>query len=192
MNLSELIPRHRVFISYHDGRKNPEQGGDYGFRVLFEQQFAVAAEALISGAVRDGDIDPDLQTDTTRQRIRDEYLRNTSVTIVLVGARTWQRKHVDWEIGSSIRHTQYNSRSGLLGILLPSYPGFPKHYDPQTIPPRLYDNIVCGYATLHAWTDDATAVKAWIHEAFLRRDRVQPDNSRIQFGRNWTGERWSP
>lgn len=60
---------------------------------------------MISKSVRIGDIDPNLATDTIRQKIRDEYLRGSTVTVVLVGPETWQRKHVDWEIGASIRHT---------------------------------------------------------------------------------------
>lgn len=189
---THLVPRHRVFISYHDGRKNPREGGDYRFRLLFEERFAETAEALILGAVRDGDIDPYISTETTRRRIRDEYLRNTTVTVVLVGAQTWQRKHVDWEIGSSIRHTQFNPRSGLIGILLPTYPGYPDRYDPHTIPPRLYDNVACGYATLHAWTENPTLLRSWIHEAFIRKDVRQPDNSRPHLGKNWTGGAWTP
>ena len=65
------------------------------------------------------------------------------MTVVLIGAETWKRKHVDWEIGASIRETEHNPRSGLLGILLPTYPrphGEPNNYFPNTIPPRLYDN----------------------------------------------------
>jgi hypothetical protein len=189
--MNSSVPRHRVFISYHDGRKNPAEGGDYSFRVIFEQVFGVATEVLVSGAVRDGDIDLSISTETTRQRIRDGYLRNTSVTVVLVGARTWQRKHVDWEIGSSIRDTEFNRRSGLLGILLPSYPGFPDRYNPYTIPPRLHDNIECRFAALHPWTMDHNTMKQWIHEAYLRRTEILPDNSRPQFANNRTGERWA-
>ena len=182
--------RHRVFISYHDGRKDPSTGGDLLWRERFEAIFHHHAEVLISGAVQEGDIDPMIRTDTIRQRIRDEYLRNTSVTVVLVGERTWQRKHVDWEIGSSLRHTEFNPRSGLLGILLPSYPGYPRSYNPKTIPPRLHDNVECGFATLHWWSEDPLTVKNWIHQAYLRKNTVLPDNSRDQFARNRIGTHW--
>lgn len=187
---TDTVPRHRVFISYHDGRRDGGVG-DYEYRVLFEQRFAGSAEAFVSGAVQDGDIDLTLSTDATRQRIREEYLRNTSVTVVLVGARTWQRKHVDWEIGASLRHTAFNPRSGVLGILLPTYPGYPRQYNPHTIPPRLHDNLECGYATLHPWSDDPAQVKTWIHQAFARRNEVLPDNSRTQFARNRAGPSWT-
>ena len=66
------------------------------------------------------------------------YLKDSTVTVVLIGEETWKRKHVDWEIGSSLRQTQNNSRSGLLGIILPTYPRESvKKYNPYTIPPRL-------------------------------------------------------
>ena len=48
------------------------------------------------------------------------------MTIVLIGPCTWQRKHVDWEIGASLRKTRKNSRCGLLGILLPNHPDYKK------------------------------------------------------------------
>ncbi|MFD1692700.1 TIR domain-containing protein [Azotobacter chroococcum] len=107
-----MSTRHRVFVSYHHAL-------DEGYKRLFEQRFGNTFGAIVPGSVQVGDINPYLSTDTIRQKIRDEYLRDTSVTVVLIGAETWQRKHVDWEIGSSIRHTQFNSRSGLLGIILP-------------------------------------------------------------------------
>ena len=77
---------------------------------------------IVDESVEDGDIDPGLKVDTVRSRIRDEFIADATVTVVLVGRCTWQRKHVDWEIGSSLRDTKRNSRCGLLGILLPSHP----------------------------------------------------------------------
>lgn len=71
---------------------------------------------MVSESVEIGDIHPDLPTERIRQIIRNEYLRDSTMTVVLVGAYIWQRKFVDWEIGSSIRKMQNNPRSGLLGI----------------------------------------------------------------------------
>ena len=118
--------RHKVFVSYH-------HDNDQEYRDLFEGLFSDIHDIIVSQSVQIGDIDQNLKTDTIRQKIRDEYLRDSTVTVVLIGAETWKRKHVDWEIGASIRQTQYSSRSGLLGILLPTYPIYPKYY-PYTIP----------------------------------------------------------
>lgn len=176
--------RHKVFVSYY-------HSDDQDYRELFEDMFADYYDIIVSRSVDLGDINPYLNTETIRQKIRDEYLRDSTVTVVLVGARTWQRKFVDWGIGSSIRYTRYNSRSGLLGILLPNYPGYITNtYNPYTIPPRLHKNIVCDFATIHRWSDDPDQVQSWIHEAFLQRDRILPDNSYPSFKQNRTGERW--
>jgi hypothetical protein len=106
--------RHKVFVSYHHAR-------DQAYRDRFERLFAYDHDIMVSKSVQIGDIPTYLSTETVRQKIRDEYLRDSTVTVVLIGAETWQRKHADWEIASSIRHTEFNPRSGLLGILLPSY-----------------------------------------------------------------------
>ncbi|GHV00983.1 hypothetical protein AGMMS49521_0160 [Campylobacterota bacterium] len=177
-------PRHKVFVSYH-------HANDQEYKDSFEKLFAQTYDVMVSKSVQIGDIDQNLATETVRQKIRDEYLRDSTVTVVLIGSQTWQRKHVDWEIGSSIRHTQYSSRSGLLGIILPTYPrNDPSKYDPYTIPPRLYDNIRCGFATIHNWSTDPAAVQQWIHEAFERRNRIDPDNSFPSFVNNRSGDRW--
>ena len=107
--------RHKVFVSYH-------HANDQYYRNEFEKLFVDIHDVMVSKSVQIGDIDPGLSDDRIRQKIRDEYLRDSTVTVVLIGEQTWQRKHVDWEIGSSIRQTEYSSRSGLLGIILPSYP----------------------------------------------------------------------
>ena len=148
---------------------------------------------MVSKSVQLGDIDERLPTDKIREIIRDDYLQNSTVTVVLVGAHTWQRKYIDWEIGSSMRATKNNTRSGLLGIILPTYPRppeNPQNYYIRTIPPRLHDNIECGFAKIYGWSNDPDTVQSWIHDAFLRRDKVTPDNSYPSFKINRTGERW--
>lgn len=178
--------RHRVFVSYYHDE-------DQYYREWFERLFANIHDIMVSESVEIGDIPPNLSTERVRQIIRDEYLRDSTVTVVLVGAHTWQRKFVDWEIGSSIRDTKNSSRSGLLGILLPTYPrppNNPNNYHIHTIPPRLHDNIQCGFATIHNWSNNPTEVQGWIHDAFKRRTEILPDNSRDSFKNNRSGERW--
>ena len=180
-----MSQKHKVFVSYHHEL-------DECYKNRFEHLFGEVFNAIIPGSVDIGDIDPNLQTETIRQKIRDEYLRDTSVTVVLIGEETWQRKHVDWEIGMSIRDTLYNPRSGLLGILLPSYPRTnPTKYNSCTIPPRLYDNIKCEFASIYNWSENAMKVQKWVHQAYLRKSKVPPDNSRSLFGQNRTGAKWS-
>ena len=179
--------RHKVFVSYYHEE-------DQYYRELFEGLFSDYYDILVSESVQLGDIDDELlSTERIRQIIRDNYLQSSTVTVVLVGAHTWQRKFVDWEIGSSIRDTKLSSRSGLLGIILPMYPrplGRPTNYFTHTIPPRLHDNIKCGFSKIYGWSNNPQQVKSWIHEAFLRRDKLLPDNSYPPFKQNRSGERW--
>ncbi|MBN1655077.1 MAG: TIR domain-containing protein [Deltaproteobacteria bacterium] len=41
--------------------------------------------------------------DYVMRRIRDEHLRDSTVTIVMIGNCTWSRKYVDWELQASLR-----------------------------------------------------------------------------------------
>jgi hypothetical protein len=177
--------RHKVFISYH-------HNNDQWDREKFETLFAYYYNIILSKSVQIGEINPLLPTETIRQKIRDEYLRDSTVTVVLIGKETWKRKHVDWEIGSSIRNTKLNPRSGLLGIFLPDHPDCGRDkYNPYIIPPRLYYNAKCEYADLYDWSDDPSTVDSWIRNAFDKRFTVQPDNSYPSFTNNRSAERWT-
>lgn len=180
-----MVDRHKAFISFH-------HANDESYKRIFELRFGNKFGVIAPGAVQDGDIDPTCTAETIRRIIRDEYLRDTSVTVVLVGRETWKRKHVDWEISSSLRNTELNPRSGLLGILLPTHPNHGDgHYDPQIIPPRLHDNIECEFAKMIPWSDNPDVISEAVHQAYLRKSRFDPDNSRPLFERNRSGEGWS-
>lgn len=180
----EMQTSHKVFVSYH-------HQNDEDYRGVFEALFEKFYKIIVVKSVQIGDIDPNLKTDTIRQKIRDEYLRDSTVTVVLVGTETWKRRHVDWEISSSIRETQYSKRSGLLGILLPTHSSYGKDtFDAGIVPPRLYDNQRCGYASIYDWNENPSQVQNWINKAFSRKSKVTPDNSYPHFINNKRGERW--
>ena len=174
-------PRHKVFVSFHEH--------DIDYKESFVQMMG---KRIIDRSVDTGNIDDlNLKTTTVRQKIRDEYIRDATVAIVLIGPQTWQRKHVDWEIGSSIRKTKANPRCGLLGIILPNHPDYRKKaYNPHRIPPRLADNSEGDdpYALIYEWPQPWTPAKIgeWIHRAFITRDGQPPNNSRRSFARNRT------
>lgn len=139
--------------------------------------------------------DTGLEVEAIRQSIRDCFIRYATVTVVLIGPFTWRRMYVDWEISSSLRQAEHNSRCGLLGILLPNHPSYHSKGDDinyRLLPPRLADN--CGgddpYARIYRWPQqwDPSRVQQWIHEAFNRRDGAPPNNSRTQFKRNRSGD----
>ncbi len=182
--LNQMNNRHKVFVSYH-------HDNDQVYRNQFEELFSDIFDIMVSKSVQIGDLDPNLKTDTIRQKIREGYLRDSTVTVVLIGAETWKRKHVDWEIGVSIRQTESNLRSGLIGILLPTHPDYGRDkYNPYIIPPRLYYNVKYKFAKVYDWNTNPKLLQSWIHEAFDRRNKIIPDNSYPSFANNRSGERW--
>ena len=103
---------HKVFVSYH--HKTDQFYKDELIRM--GNQFGV----FIDKSVDTGEIDENLDDQVIRVKIRDEYLRDTTVTVLLVGLETKNRKHVDWELYSGMFDGPKNKKSGILVINLPS------------------------------------------------------------------------
>ena len=169
------LPSPKIFISHHD------EDREYKKRFL-----QMMGDLVVDVSVDEDDIDDtDMAAETIRREIRDEYIREASVTIVLIGPCTWQRMHVDSEIHSSIRHTDYNQRCGLLGIWLPEHPDCGSdEYDDRLMPARLADNTDGDdpYARLYDWPRRRArrreTVRQWIDEAFQRRRETPPNSGR--------------
>ena len=113
------MTKHKVFISYH-------HENDQSYKDALTK-WNELAEVFIDKSVDTGDISDDLTDEEIRVKIRDEYLRDSTVTIVLVGKDTAGRKHVDWEIYSSMKDGPVNKKSGIVVILLPSVTGSATH-----------------------------------------------------------------
>ena len=103
---------HKVFISYH--HQNDQRYKEY--LVDFGRLHSI----FIDESVDTGGISDNLPDERIREKIRDEYLRDSTVTIVLVGTETKRRKHVDWEIYSSMYDGPVNKKSGVLVLTLPT------------------------------------------------------------------------
>lgn len=171
-----MTKRHKVFVSFHHE--------DQEWKNRFVRMMG---DSILNQSVDDGDIDDQLRVGTIRQNIREGFIVNATVTVVLIGICTWQRKHVDWEISYSLRKTQNKDRCGLLGILLPSHPDYDTgKYHPNLVPPRLAanSNDSDSYAAIYSWSTNPNTVQQWIHDAYNRRNRLLPDNSEIQFAHN--------
>ena len=54
--------------------------------------FSNIFEIMITKSVQIGDIDSNLPDDSVMQIIRDQYLRDTTVTVVLIGSVTCKKK----------------------------------------------------------------------------------------------------
>ncbi len=104
------------------------------------------------------------------ETIKDNYIRpkikNSSVTIILIGKETGGRWWCDWEIYYSLLKTTGNDRNGLLGILLPNK----QHH----IPARLEKNLHMG--KIIDMPRDKRTLENAIEDVYAKRDG-QPDLS---------------
>ena len=123
---------HKVFISYH-------HANDQYYKECVVNM-GKYYEIFIDRSVDTGDISDNLTDQAIREKIRDEYLRDSTVTIVLVGLETKRRKHVDWEIYSSMIDGKINKKSGILVVNLPSthctYFGVSHTYEKEKVYPE--------------------------------------------------------
>ena len=107
--------RHKVFVSfYHED--------DDKYRRKWDE---TTSEIFINKSVGKGEIDSDNSDDYIKRLIREQYLDDASVLVVLVGPNTRDRKHVDWEISAAL-NKKVGGYSGLMGLLLPTHPDYPK------------------------------------------------------------------
>lgn len=162
--MSSLVNRTRrkCFISYHHADEAEVE--------QFIQAFDHDRDVLIArgmGASMSGDIINSTDSDYIKLQIRANYLRDTTVTIVLVGRETWGRKFVDWEIGASLRNTATASASGLLAITLPSV----ANYSGRKLPARLRDNVdgESGYARWWKYPSSSEGLAELIETAYSAR-----------------------
>ncbi len=129
---------HKVFISYHH-----ENDQDYKNEILrlnnnYKSQYG--DPIFIDKSVDTEDISEDLSDEDIRQKIRDDYLQDSTVTILLVGTETKNRKHVDWELYSSMYNGKRNKQSGILVVNLPTiknYSSITAGHEEQNIYPEI-------------------------------------------------------
>lgn len=153
--------RHKCFVSYHvDDVAEVET-----FLTDFGTEFIPRSVGVTEA---DDFVDSD-DTDYIKRKIREKYLTDSTVTIVLLGSCTWGRKFVDWEVSSSLRNDTSNKRSGLLVYPLPSM------NNTATLSDRIKDNHVQGdlaksYARYMSYPTTTTMIRNQIELAFGDRD----------------------
>lgn len=119
--------RRKCFISYHHE--------DQTYCDRFVSDFDHAGDCFIArglGTQMPGDVIESTNPEYVMRRIREQFLADSTVTIVLLGRCTWARKYIDWEIQASLRSGQVIP-SGLIGIKLPTFNGI--------YPDRLHRNL---------------------------------------------------
>ena len=166
--------RHEVFLSYC-------HRDDQYYRNRFEELFG---RLFFNKSVAPEDIDTGISAEYIRHLIQEGYITDRSVLVVLVGERTWGRRHVDWEISAGLDPRIGEHTAGLLGIRLPTQTDYDKsQHRMDIVPPRLLDNLKTGYAKFYDWTESESSLESWVEDAFhariARADKV--DNSRRLF-----------
>ena len=144
---------HKAFVSYHhhnDQRQANWIRDNYGDEVFIDRSL----ESAFVG----------MSDDEILASIRKNNLKDSTVTIVLVGKDTAKRKWVDWEINASLRPYGDRTRNGLLAIYLD---------DSYEAPARLQDNIDSGYAVTMRWNDISTKLESKVEEAYRNREKSE-------------------
>lgn len=115
-----MIKRHKVFVSYYH-KEDQDYKKDLGKMKYFNPEKQVIESVFIDYSVGDDDIDDtNMSDEQIRIKIRDEYIKDATVLILLCGKNTRKRKHVDWEINAAMFHTEKNPKMGILVINLPN------------------------------------------------------------------------
>ncbi|EES50766.1 TIR domain-containing protein [Clostridium botulinum] len=156
---------HKVFVSYHHAN---DQSRANHLRDTYGSDNTLIDRSLADSYDNKTD-------DEILALIRKNHLKDSTVTIVLIGSETSKRKWVDWEIYSSLRPYGDRSRNGLLGIYLPTA---------GDTPARLQDNIDSGYAVTMKWENISWQLSSKIDEAFNNRSSGKQDNTRKRRERN--------
>ena len=165
--------RHKCFVSYHEADSKEVD--------TFIEKFDHVFIPKTIGISDDDDFIDSDDRDYVMRRIREKYLTDSTVTIVLIGKCTAKRKYVDWEIASTLRNDPQNKRSGLLGINLRSIE------NRELSPPRLDDNLGGDdpYAIYKNWYPRiGSTLESWIQDAYERRTSLVPSNTRALFKYN--------
>lgn len=159
-------PKRRCFISYHHADEDEVRD----FLDTYSNWEVFTHRAL--GLEMEPDVINSMDTDYVMRRIRELYMQNTSVTIVMVGRNTWGRRYVDWEIAASLRNAMYAPANGLLGIKLPSFRAgdlYPDRLNDNLNPPDAPPGTEC-YARCIPYPTNAAALQGAIEDAYQRRE----------------------
>lgn len=175
--------RRKCFISYH----HADQIEVYSFIRAFDSFHDIFIYRGLGLSMAD-DIINSTNTDYVMQRIRELYLSDSTVTIVMIGQCTWARRYVDWEIQASLRQGLANTPNGLLGIKLPSYRGngYPARLNANLRPAEAGTLSDC-YARVIDYPSSTETLRYWIEDAFsartTRRNLINNPRDRFSYNR---------
>lgn len=178
-------PKRRCFISYHPADENEVQT----FLDPYSNAEVFTHRAL--GLDMANEIVNSNDTDYVMRRIREPYMPNTSVAIVMAGQNTWKRRYVAWEIAASLRNGFASPANAFLRIKLPSCADgvqqYPDRLNDNLRPADHSDNAHC-YARCIPYPSDTADIRTAMVKAYQRREtqRHLTTNARVRFGYNRT------
>jgi len=150
--LSSLQIKRKVFVSFH-------HAGDQIYRNAFAAAYSETYEIFTDRSVAEAYDSEDHQY--LRWKIRQNDIRGSSCTIVLCGAQTPLRKHVDWEIKATL-----DFKHGLLAIILPTC--VKDAQGTWLVPDRLADTVNNGFGKWMLWSQLSPQIlKIGIEEAIV-------------------------
>ncbi len=118
------IQKHKVFISYYS-----QDDQMYKNRLL---TWNLYGDLFEDWSVGNGDIDDtNLSDESVRKIIRDEYIKDATVLVLLCGKNTKHRKFVDWELHAAMYDTEKNPKMGIVVINLPSSRNLVRAIEPR-------------------------------------------------------------
>lgn len=96
---------HKTFLSYHHANEQDLKDG------IIE---AFGGASFIDKSVSDGDISSNVSEDYIMRKIREDYLGDSTVTVVLIGTETANRPFINSEIQASLWGA---NPAGLIGVI---------------------------------------------------------------------------
>jgi hypothetical protein len=153
--------KRRVFISHYKGDRKEVDA----FIQHFANKLGIFTPYVL-GANQNDDFIDSSDTSYVMTQIRKNYLKDSTVTIVLMGSCTHSRRYVDWEIKSSLRQGEYTP-NGLLGIVLPSQNN--SAYLPLRFEQNWSLNHVNCYARYKSYPTSGDTLGEWIDDAYNAR-----------------------
>jgi hypothetical protein len=149
--------RHKCFLSHHGDDRDQLQD--------FIDEFDEGQDAFITRSITmpEDIIDSD-DPDYVMRKIRERFLKDSTVTIVMIGECTWARKFVDWEVQASLRRrAEGPPPNGLFAILLD------RSKERGRLPDRVKLNRDSAYAKFCSYPSSAYQLSQWIDEAYYAR-----------------------
>jgi hypothetical protein len=159
--------RRKVFISHYKADRNEVDS--------FVSTYSGVFIPKVLGANNNDDFINSTDTEYVMRRIRELYLQDSTVTIVLLGSCTHSRRYIDWEIKSSLRQGAYTP-NGLIGIVLPSRNNLT--HLPERFQSNWNENHTNCYARYWSYPSSSQQISQWIEDAHQARvERVHLINN---------------